>query len=81
MSTKAELLEMPIWSSKEIKEYFNCSNTKAYEIKVKAIKAFGGQIPYNAKYIKSESVLNVFGTTRLFEMDLLKREKIWPNEE
>lgn len=49
------------------------SKTTAIAIKKKAQKNFNGFVPYGTQYVKSDSVLAIYGTSREAELDLLKK--------
>lgn len=69
---KIELLQKPVWTYKDIMCFFGrFGKTKANDIKNKVIEN-GGGIKYSTKYVKTESVLNYFGTTREEEIKVLK---------
>ena len=76
MLMKTELLLKPVWDYKDIMEYTNVkSKTTALNIKKKAQKDFNGFVPYGTQYVKSDSVLAIYGTSRKQELDLIKEEK------
>ena len=70
---KLDLITMPCWTYKEIMEYTGvCSKTTAIKIKKRAVRMFGGEVPYGDQYIATEAVLLLLGTTRKTEITLLK---------
>ena len=72
---KKDLLYKPVWTYKDIMEWTNVkSKTTALEIKKRAQKDFDGFVPYGSQYVKSDSVLAIFGTSRKQELDLIKED-------
>jgi len=69
---KLDLLLKNAWTYKDIKEYFNVGTTKAINIKNRAIKEFDGVIPFSTQYVKCESVMILFGTTRESELKAIR---------
>ncbi len=68
-----DLLLKPVWDYKDIMLYTNVkSKTTALAIKKKAQKCFNGFVPYGTKYVKSDSVLAIYGTSREKELKLVK---------
>lgn len=67
---------MPAWTYHEIKEYFSNikSKTTAIRIKQRAIKEMNGAVPYGTEYVKTDSVLALYGTTREKELSIIKKE-------
>lgn len=76
MKTKEELLNMAVWTYHEIMEYFPQikSKTTAIRVKQRAIREMNGAIPYSAKYVKTDSVLALYGTSREKELSILRKE-------
>lgn len=72
--TLFSLLSMPCWTYKEIMLYDTKIKSKATAIKVKnrAIKEFDGSVSYGTQYVKTDSVLSLYGTNREKELNLLK---------
>jgi len=80
MRAHAELLRMPAWTYREIMEYLDVrSKTTAIRIKQRAIDEKDGAVPFGTKYVKSDSVLALFGTNRERELSMLERKQA--NEE
>ncbi len=75
MLTKTELLLKPVWDYKDIMSW-TCvkSKTTALAIKKKAQKEFNGYVPYGTQFVKSDSVLAIYGTSRKQELDLIKED-------
>lgn len=75
MKTKLDLLNLPVWTYKEIMQFDNNIKSKATAIKVKnrAIKEQNGVVKYGTKYVKTDSVLALYGTTREEELNILER--------
>lgn len=70
-----ELLLKPVWDLKDIMTWTKVkSKTTALAIKKKAQKDFNGKVPYGTQYVKSDSVLAIYGTSRKEELDLIKEE-------
>lgn len=66
---KKEILERPIWTYREIMLYLGVkSKTTAIRIKARAIKENGGGVPFGSKYVKTDSVLALYGTSRKQEL-------------
>ena len=71
--TTAELLLKPVWDYKDIMLWTNVkSKTTAIAIKKKAQESYKGYVPYGVKYVKADSVLAMFGTSRENELSLVK---------
>jgi hypothetical protein len=70
-----ELLLKPVWDYKDIMNYFNVKHTTAYTIKERAIKEFDGAVKIGSQYVKTDSVLSLYGTNRKEEL------KVYGNEE
>ena len=68
---KKKLLLVSYWTTKDIMLYYGVERTTAWRIKEKAIKHFNGSIPYGDIYVSTEAVLNVMGTNRKKELELL----------
>lgn len=76
MLMKTELLLKPVWDYKDIMEWSSVkSKTTALAIKKKAQKYFNGHVPYGDQFVKSDSVLAIYGTSREQELKLRKGEK------
>lgn len=74
MKTSVALVLKPIWTYRDIMAYFNIkSKTTASKIKNKAIKEHGGGIKFSTKYVKSEAVLALYGTSREREIEIYTR--------
>lgn len=65
-----ELLAMPKWRWKEIREFYQCASAKANKIR-KAALAIGGKIDYDPHAVQSRFVLKLDGTTP--EIEIRKR--------
>lgn len=66
---KKEILERPTWTYREIMLYLGVkSKTTAIRIKARAIKENGGGVPFGSKYVKTDSVLALYGTSRKQEL-------------
>lgn len=72
MSTlqRKELLLKPVWDYLDIMNYLNVKHSQAYRIKERAIKEFDGTVKFGTKYVKSDSVLALYGTSRAEELKL-----------
>lgn len=74
MLMKLELLFKPVWDYKDIMDWTKVkSKTTAISIKKKAQTKFNGSVPYGSQYVKSDSVLAMFGTSRERELEILKK--------
>jgi len=74
---KRELLLKPCWTFKDIQNYFECSQQKAFNIKKTASEE--GSVPYGKQYVKTDVVLKLYGTSReneLKTLNVLDDEKI-----
>lgn len=69
---KIDLLTRPHWDYHCICEYVGCGSTKAIEIKNDAIKNHDGAIRYLSQCVRVDSVMEVLGTTREREIEILK---------
>jgi len=69
---KYELALKPAWSYQDIMEWCEVSKATAIKIKKRAIDN-GGRVKYGDNLVKSDIVLEIYGTTREREIDLLKR--------
>lgn len=76
MRTREELLTMSAWTYHEIMDYFPQikSKTTAIRIKQRAINEMNGSIPYGTQYVKSDSVLALYGSSREKELSILRKE-------
>ena len=73
-SATLTLLLKPVWDYKDIMAWTKVkSKTTALQIKKKAQKQFNGYVPYGTQYVKSDSVLAIYGTSRETELNLLKK--------
>lgn len=71
-ATEAMLLK-PVWDYKDIMAYTNVkSKTTALAIKKKAQKYFNGHVPYGDQFVKSDSVLAIYGTSREQELKIIR---------
>lgn len=70
---KLELVQMPAWTYKEIMEYVGVSPATAIKIKARAIKEKNGLVEFGTTYVKTDSVLALYGTSREQEIEILKR--------
>ena len=76
MSTYTHRYELALksaWSYKDIMEWCEVSKATAIKIKDRAIACYDGAVEYGSHLAKTESVLQMFGTTREKEIELLKR--------
>ena len=74
MRTKEDLILMPCWTYREIMEYFGIkSKTTAIKIKNRAIKDQFGSVPYGSQFVKTDSVLALYGTSREREIRLYEK--------
>lgn len=72
---KMELLTKSAWNYKDIINYFSTVNSAptAIAIKNRAIKEFDGAVKYGSEYASVESVLNLFGTNREYEINAMRK--------
>ena len=69
---KKDLLEMPVWSYKEVMFYCGVKKSKAYEI-IKVCKdKLNGAVRFNDHAVKRDSVLEYMGTDIEREAYVLK---------
>lgn len=71
---RINLLKKPTWTYKDIMEFDTeiKSSTTAIKVKDRAIKEQSGEVPFGTKYVKADSVLALYGTTREHEIRLLR---------
>ena len=71
---RINLLKKPTWTYKDILEFDTeiKSPVTALKVKERAIKEQNGGVPFGTKYVKSDSVLALYGTTREQEIKLLR---------
>ena len=76
-----DLIALPCWTYREIMRYDDKIKSKATAIKIKerAIKEENGAVKYGSQYAKTDSVLALYGTSRLNEITVLR--KLLENEE
>lgn len=70
--TKLELLQKSSWTTADIKAYLGCGRDTATNIRNLA-REKGGTIPYLKYEVRVDAVLKLIGTTRLKEIDFLKK--------
>jgi len=68
-----ELALKSAWSYKDIMEWCEVSKTTAIKIKDRAISKYGGAVEYGNHLAKTDSVLQMYGTTREREIELLRK--------
>lgn len=70
---KKELLSKAAWTYKDIMSYFPEIKSKATAIKIKnrAIKEQNGAVKYGIVYVKADSVLALYGTSRMQELKIM----------
>ena len=73
LTTKQELLSKPFWSYRDIMQYLNVSKTTAISIKKRAIKEKSGGVEYGDNFVKADSVLKLYGTSRSEEIEAVKK--------
>ena len=71
---RINLIVQPVWTYKEIMQFDNTIKSPATAIKLKerAIKEKNGTTPYGTKYVKTDSVLALYGTSREEEIKVLR---------
>ncbi len=69
------LLAKPIWTYKDIMSYDTSvkSPSTAIRIKNRAIKEQNGGVKYGSQFVKTDSVLALYGTSREVEISLLSK--------
>lgn len=70
---KLELLSKSIWTYRDIMAYYGYSKPTAIKAKNTAIKAYNGKVSYGSQYVTIDSILELFGTNRLNEINKLKQ--------
>ncbi len=76
MRMKYELLLKPVWDYKDIMTWTGVkSKTTALGIKKKAQRDFDGFVPYGTQYVKSDSVLAIYGTSRKQELEIRNKKE------
>lgn len=80
LDEKISLLSKPVWSYRDIMDYFDHikSSTTAIELK-KKIQAKGGGVKYDSRLVKTDAVLEHYGLSRENELNTLTKAK--KNEE
>lgn len=68
--SKLEILQKPIWSYRDVMVFAQCKENKAYKLIARAQREFDGSVPYGSGFAKSDSILAIFGTTRLKELEI-----------
>lgn len=72
LQRKIELLSKPAWDYKDVMEYFDIkAPNSAYKI-MNSARANGGAIKFKNNMVTSNSVLELYGTTRTQELEILK---------
>ena len=66
---KKELLLKPVWDYKDIMSYLNVKHSQAYRLKERAIKENDGAVKIGSQYVKTDSVLALYGTSRKEELE------------
>lgn len=73
MKKRKELLLKPVWDYKDIMNYFNVkSPTTAFKIKTRALTEQNGVVIWGNEYVKTDSVLALYGTNRKQELEIIK---------
>lgn len=67
---KKELLLKPVWDYKDIMNYLGVKHSCAYEIKQRAINECDGTVKIGNQYVKTDSVLALYGTSRKQELEM-----------
>lgn len=73
VKNKLELLSKPVWTYRDIMAYYGYSKPTAIKAKNTAIKAYNGKVSYGNQYATIDSVLELFGTNRITEIEKLKQ--------
>lgn len=83
INQRINLLNKPAWTYKDIMEFDHNIKSAATAIKLKkrAVKDFNGSVPYGTQYVKSDSVLALYGSSREKEIKLCFLEKKEENNE
>lgn len=70
---KIDLLSKPIWSLKELMDYFGIkSRTTGIRVKNQAFMEHYGATPYGHQYVRREAILAVYGVNASEETKKLK---------
>ena len=72
---KKELLLKPVWDYKDIMNYFGVKHSQAYRLKERAIKEHNGAVKIGSQYVKTDSLLALYGTSRKEELELYGNEE------
>jgi len=74
IAKRVNLLKKPVWTYKDIMEFDDTIKSPATAIKVKdrGIKEQNGGVSFGTKYVKVDSILALYGTSREQEIKLLK---------
>lgn len=70
--TKQEMLEMPVWTFRQVMEYCGVKRSKAYEIIKVCKEKLNGTVRFNPHGVKRNSVLEYMGTSIEQEAYVLK---------
>lgn len=75
IATRISLLSKSAWNWRDITKYYPHIKSKPTAIKVKnmAIKNHNGTVPYGSEFATSESILNLFGSSRLEEIQKINK--------
>lgn len=73
VKNKLELLSKPVWTYRDIMNYYGYSKPTAIKAKNNAIKSHNGKVSYGNQYATIDSVLELFGTNRITEIEKLKQ--------
>ncbi len=73
VKNKLELLSKPVWTYRDIMAYYGYSKPTAIKAKNTAIKAYNGKVSYGNQYATIDSILELFGTNRITEIEKLKQ--------
>lgn len=70
------LITKPVWTYKDIMKFDNNikSPATAERIKTRAIKEYNGAVAFGTQYVKTDSVLALYGTNRIKELEILRKE-------
>ena len=72
INTKIKILSRAVMNVCDIKNYFDCSISKARRIKKRALDEANGAVKWSVNEVRTDAVLSLYGTTRLKELAVLR---------
>lgn len=72
---RQELLLKAVWNCKDVCEYLECKKSKAYELMKVARNQFSGDVRFNSRVVKRDSLLLAIGSYIEREIYILNQMK------